>query len=316
MNPLFFKKFLISNCNYINNSRYKINQEIDLNNCFFSVIQNEGNGGVILIENSALNMIIKDSFFYQCISSGSGGAIYFNNGYNSQLNRVCGLKCKSGFELSCQFSLLLTSNNLNYLNQLEFCSISKCFNNSLGSTTIFLSGGKQNVTNINISYNKNTHYSGIFYAHSIDMFSKFCTFSNNSVTQYRCFTFHYGTGNMTKSNIINNYIPIDSVVFINSGTYFLIECILTNNLITLLHAHCGSLTLIDCIINHEFSKIGNAILSPYNSNFSSTLKIIHFNTKYLLYEELIFCLGNKYIESFQKLNLISLKFLLINYLTQ
>ena len=264
-------------------------------------------------------MIINDTTFYECItSSGNGGAIFFLGGYNSQLNRVCGIKC---FGINGQFSYI--SPNSNYFNYLDYLSISECYNSSIGDNSIYLNFGLQNINNLNSSFNKNKGYVGIILFYNPNKFlSYYCTFYNNSEIQYTIIHFQSGTGgNLSNWNIINNYGKDRGIIYIWSVHYKLIECIFINNKIVLLYIDSGTLTLLNCIINHQFeiSTISNPIIEPFNTNIASSFEIKHYSTKFLILNELINCyinfnlkiqISNKFEKNYLNLFKILLIFLI------
>ena len=235
-----------------------INQNININNCLISFIYSSGNGGAIYINSSIYSLNINDTTFYQCIStSGHGGAIYFENGFIIQLFRICALYCKSNSGNHYQFAYLQTNNN----QLLDLISISKCYNNTVGYTTLFLIFGNQSLSNINISYNSNIAHSGISHVPSSILFSIYCTLYNNTVSFYNCIYLNSETGTISKSNIISNNSPSYGVIFVDSvGNYILTECIFDKNQNVLLYIS-GKLTLHNCFILS-----GSSIISGIVSN--------------------------------------------------
>ena len=69
-------------------------------------------GGAIYINNTTLFLIINETTFSNCSSiSGNGSAIYFINGLNIQLFRICAVGCKSAPSYTNQFAFLRTNSN-------------------------------------------------------------------------------------------------------------------------------------------------------------------------------------------------------------
>ena len=57
---------------------YSLNNNIFLNNCFFSRISRfNGNGGIVSVSNINFKMSIIESVFYLCNSTQRGGSIYY-----------------------------------------------------------------------------------------------------------------------------------------------------------------------------------------------------------------------------------------------
>ena len=179
-----------------------INQVINLQNCIISFIFSSGNGGAIFI-NTSLLLSLQDTTFYECSSSCQGGAIYFTNGLNIQLIRICGLNCRTTSVTDNQFAYFLSYND----QILSLTTISKCSNNTFGYTTLCLAFGNQNLYNSNISYNHNIHISGIYHHNPNKMLSTYNTFNNNSVSSYKCIHLQGTTGNISKTNFILNNSP-------------------------------------------------------------------------------------------------------------
>ena len=196
-----------------------INQNININDCLISYYSSSEFGSVIYIDNS-FSLSINDTTFYQCISQGWGGAIYFQYGLNIQLYKICAINCKAK---SFQFAFFRTMYNSNQTIDLNI--ISKC-NNPQGDTTLNLYYGNQIIINSNITFNENDSCSGINYDTPFQMKSYHCTFYNNSVRTFYCIFCEGSTGDISKINIILNNSPMNyGVVTIDGGLYSLNECI-------------------------------------------------------------------------------------------
>ena len=92
------------------------------NNCY------NDNGGIICISEKKSKLKLNNCVFYNCCSSLSGGAIYFNSyfeGTTVELNKICANNC---FANSYQFAYIgVYINGQNFYNLL---SINKCNNNN------------------------------------------------------------------------------------------------------------------------------------------------------------------------------------------
>ena len=246
------------------------NQNINMNFCLISIISSNNQGGAIYI-STLLSLNINDTTFYQCISTESGGAIYFENGLNTQLFRICAICCNSGDREFYQFAYLQTTFN----QILDLITIYNCTNLN-GEYTLTLDYGNQNMSNINISYNNNRQTSSIWYRYPYSMFSDYCTFYNNSAISHNCIWLVGNTGTISKSNIILNNSPKSyGVVQVSySGNYILKECIFDQNQNTLLSVNEGSLQIINCYYltgsSSTYGSISNTLLIKQTNTFLIT----------------------------------------------
>ena len=259
-NKVFFSRqhlYLKSTCISYRN----VDKDIFMNHCLFNNFFSTFDGGVIYI-SSTYSLNINDTTFYQCISSGNGGAIYFTNGLNVQLFRICAVGCKSYYG---QFAWIQTHHN----HILDLITINNCGNTS-GTNTLIVYYGNQNISNINISYNNVLWISGIIYYYLNSMFSNFCTFYNNTDSYaYGCIYLSGNKGTISKANFILYDGPI--VVYANSGDHNLFECIFDQNKNILLSANSGStLQLNNCYyLTGSTSTIGSIInlLIPTSTDY-------------------------------------------------
>ena len=268
-NKIFYKILIILNLKASCISSRTVNENINMNNCLIKDISSlSGNGGVIFI-NTELSLIINDTTFYQCTSSGDGGVIYFINGLNINLFKICTVGCKSASTYCSQFALLQTNNNQIF----DLITIYNCSNLN-GYETLRLVYGKQNISNINISYNNNIYVSGVYYVNPTSMFSNYCSFYNNTVSSFSCIHFCSNVGTISKSNIILNNSPSFGVVFVEIGNYILKECIFDKNKNILLYV--GSVSTMQ--LNNCY------FLTDSSSTYGSiTNSLIITNTYYYLY---------------------------------
>ena len=239
-------------------------------------------------------LLINDTTFYQCISTTTeSGAIYHVFGIEMKLFRICALNCRSAPSFHNQFAnFYKTNNNLNFI---DYLTVSKCFNQSQGHTTLRLYGGNQTFTNSNVSNNLNIANSGILLSNPNNLLFFFCSFYNNSSSQGKIINLELKTGNISLINIIKN----DSfggfgVIFLESGIYYLNECIFFNNIGTLLYVNSGSLILINCILNHTLNKISTntktaPIINTLITNETSSYLLTHYNTNFIYSNTNILC---------------------------
>ena len=248
-NPTFI---LLANCI---KSR-TVNQNINMIYCLIKDFSSSDSGGAILI-NTAKSININGTTFYSCFSTnGHGGAIWFDNGLNINLFRICAVRCSA---FNRQFAYLETT----YNQLLDLITIYNCSNIN-GYQPLNLAYGNQNISNLNMSYNNNNHISGINYYNPNSMLSSYCTFYNNSAGSTRCIQFYGNSGTISKSNIILNNSPTNyGVVYVNTGNYILKECIFDQNKNTLLYVVSScTLQLINCYyLTGSSSTFGSVLFS-------------------------------------------------------
>ena len=273
-NIIKYNKIIKSNCL---NSKIN-NQNIWIQNCLISIISSVGDGGAIYISGN-YDLFINDTTFYQCISiSGQGGAIFFYNGLDFQLFRICGFNCHAGINKPFQFSWSYTFKN----HILDLNSISKCSNESTGTQTLQLEYGKQKINNINMTFNYVIYVSGIVYFIPTSMNNDYSTFYNNTSSSHVCIHPYGKSGQILKSNIINNISPIYGVIGgWNSGIYTFLDCNFFGNLNILIYINSGSISLINCSINHDIYKITTLSgLNPYIFPLNTTISKFHSHDSY------------------------------------
>ena len=239
--------FFQSNCIYIRT----VSQNINMKDCLISMISSESGGAIYI--SGGYNLNINDTTFFDCFSLRDGGAIWFQNGLNPQLFRICALYCRTSSEYNFQFSYFSTI----YSQVFDLISISKCNNNTIGYTTLTIQSENQNLFNSNISYNNNIRISGIYFYNPVNMLNNFCTFYNNTVRDYWCIYLQFNTVTISKSNIILNNTNYGVVFVTNSGNYILNECFFDKNKDILLFVDSGTLELINCYyLTGSFSTSG------------------------------------------------------------
>ena len=275
-------------------NRLILENDTIINNCLISTISTSVIGGSIYI-NGEYNLYINDTSFFQCINyNEKGGAIFFIGGLNFKIFRTCALFCSTNKYY--QFAYIHTNNN-NNSNFINYLSISKCSNNSIGFTSLLLYYGIQNLSNTNSSFNYNKEVSCIHIIEPNNFFSIYNTFYKNNAQNCICFYFIGNFGYIYNSNIISNHSPFLGNVYIGSGSYFLNECIFKDNNNSLFYINFGSLTLNNCIINQDLLTITTNTKTQPQFNpllISNTNSYIlnHYNTQFIYSNELKICIFN------------------------
>ena len=237
-------------------------------------------GGCIYISEVQCNLSIEDSVFYNSSSVGNGGAIYFSSTYSqSQLKRICGIKCLSNYY---QFGFIKTNNN--YINQIEFISLSQCsYEYSQGYYTFQLNYGIQIISNVNSSNHLMKGHSGLSLADSNSINALYFNYFNCTVSEGpgACLWRGSQTRNLSYGNIIKLIQYKYGVIYIVNGVFSLNHIYFSNNNFNLISNFQSTITLSNCQINHISSSLGTfsstscLITTNYDIN---TLKIQIYNT--------------------------------------
>lgn len=138
------------------------------------------------------NLLIEKSSFYNCINIGTSiyelgiGAIYFGSSGDAVLSKICGIKSAAVNNSEGTFCLMAVDRKP-YRNQMLDSSVSECgIENDKTASPIDIKFGKQTISNVNSSCNILRAISGLFiYSINDVAYVKFCSFSNNSNTEYR-----------------------------------------------------------------------------------------------------------------------------------
>jgi len=247
---------------FIDQGRSHVDNNISISNCFFSrYLSYSGNGGVIYVTVNSCSMNINFSMFYNCFCSVEGGAIFFNSLY-SYLRMICANCCSASFS---HFAYLRASQ----MNLVEYLSVSKCFQTTIGSFSILLNYGNQRVDNINSSMNNANWGSGIYIWSPSSYTSSHCTFSNNKVADRYCICLGSTSEmiSMTYANIVHNNSPNNGVVtFSGTGSKKMMYCIFHNNQDYLFCVNEGSLEVSHSFIDHPGSFSTSIAVSTSNNN--------------------------------------------------
>ena len=267
----------------ISQGRFHFEISFEIGFCsFHRLTQYSENGGVLFVSDGSYSMLVSNSMFYNCSSSGHGGAIYFNS-INSTIQRVCANRCscKASDDHYGQFANLIASNE----NNVDYASMSVCSSLCSGEAPIHLYQGNQRANNINSSLNCAFQCSGILIQSPLSFISSFCTFSNNQVSHSICIYFNSCSGILSFANIVHNNSPHASygVVFVNYGSPKLNNCIFDMNQNTLFCVLSGGLE-----VSHSYISLTGALsisiaISIANNNSLSkkqTYQIDFFNSFY------------------------------------
>jgi len=249
------------------------NMNITIAECSFSrSLAFSDDGGVINVHGGSYWMNVTNSMFFNCLSTQSGGAIYFYSSF-SYLKMVCANRCRA---MVCHFSII-TASKVNYV---EFISTSFCSNTTLGSYSIRIQNGNQSLDNSNISMNNAEMVSGILIQSPSSFKSIHCAFSNNKVSYNRCISICSTSTTITISsyNVVHNNSPSGSGVVhhFGGGLSKMTYCLLQYNSNHLFCVDSGFLEVSNSYLDH-------LQLSFSTSTVVSTLSNNSF-TKYMTYQ--------------------------------
>jgi len=233
---------------------------VTLFDCSFSRLQYlSGNGGVIFLAASFIFRVYS-CMFYSCLAD-FGGAIHITVS-DSQISMICAHRC-NGIQYYHFGYLKATGNNL-----VEYHSMSSCSNNSIGMMSLCTDYGDQSLCNMNSSYNKGSHYSGIYMGNPSSLSGIHCTFYFNQPSGHSCITFIAYSGTLSFCNVVSNISPNGfGIVFVRSGAYYLKYCIFNNNSNTLFHVDANTLSVSDSFINHTGTKFIGAVTYSQNNTY-------------------------------------------------
>jgi len=262
----------------INKGRSVENLNISLDDCFFQrQMSFTGDGGVIYVNVGTLSMNITNSMFFNCGATSNGGAISFTS-QNSFVSKVCANKCSSS---QGHFAYIKAS----VFNHIELLSISLCSMSSTGYYPIFLFTGHQRCDNMNSSLNSASWGSGMSSVSSSYFSSSRCTFANNIASSRACLFLSSNKGNFSFINIVHNINPkVSGVVYLNSGSPFMDNCVFHMNSNTLFWVEFGQLTVTNSFISHD----GNLSMSV-SVQLSTNNMYIWTNTFQIPYFASVYC---------------------------
>ena len=275
--------------NLISEERLYFNENINLYNCYFNRLNEfqNGNGGILLIENFDTKLNINECIFYKCNSNGDGGCIYYssqtiNSGIN--LTKTCSNECQCGKNLIGNFCLLLIKKDINNINNIILLSILKCGYNYNGYYSIRLQNGNQKIKFLNSTNNKCEYISSIGIIVPNDFFLIYSNINNNKVLNDRCLYFYSGlNNNINFTNIINNNSPNLGIISIyNNGNNNFNYCIFNNNLNNLFFIEIGNINLFNSILNNinELNLLNINYLN--NNNFINLNLILKYSFNFYL----------------------------------
>jgi len=254
-----------------------------LNQCHISYFEISGSGGpVYFVSSSVCHLVIENSKFMNCISSGKGGAIRFDcPSYGGcAFDKVCASNCSAtGTDLDNggQFSYSNTgSSKINYyiMTSHSYCAISSSFYNSLSAHN-----GNQLFININSSNNNAVYCAGLYCFLETTCEVSFSTFYNNQAYAINIGFRYCPAHNIMKwSNVVKSSSPGGyAVIYSGSAVTSIFNTTFTDNAgLLFIVVTSGSLTVDKCWIAHS-GDIGGVNFISTKSYLSSHAITHQFN---------------------------------------
>ena len=247
-------------------------------NCFFKNIFSENNS--IFNFKISNKIVFENIIFCNCSGKISGGIISFIGSYLSGIifYKTCFNEC-FGHYIWQEGPLIYCNILENQKNQIFLSTFSKNgLINNLGEHLFKLSGGNQTIKDINSSLNSITRNSFGQFHSPFTFFSIFCNVLKNNVSNHGCIHLISSSLILSFFNIILNNSPNGNGIINSYQSSILIKnCLFFNNYNTLLYNYQGSLTLIDCNIEHNsFLSSGVVVLNNINYTLIETIIIKNF----------------------------------------
>ena len=266
----------------LNQARLHFEIDFNINLCeFFRSTSYSGEGGVIYVNGGSYFMNISNSLFFNCMSNNNGGAIYFSSS-NSLIQKTCASKCscQTADNFYGQFGFITATIN----NHVEYLSLSYCSHLTTGEAPIRVDKGNQRLDNINSSLNNAYQISGYGVWGPTTFSSLFCTFSNNKVADGFCLFLNSNSGTISYANIVHNNSPTKGVIYSESGSPKLYNCIFDMNQNTLFCVLSGGLE-----VSHSFISLTGALSVSIAISIANNNSLSKRQTYYLQFYNSAYC---------------------------
>jgi hypothetical protein len=233
-----------------------------VSNCFFKSITSESSGGALCC-TSVSQLLVEFSSFFTCRANGNGGGIHFYNTGSGEcvLNEVCCNDCCTTTGTWGQFLNAYVQNIESKKNYVNYSSIARCITD-LSNTceTLCQCYGRDCCQSVNISMNKISDRSGIYFCTTVDSNSVtgsllYSSFADNNASRYNCIHLNNAANFEIKCcNIIRNtQVELNSygTIRANWNTNIYDSCILENKATYIFYADSSSytITLSNCTVD-------------------------------------------------------------------
>jgi hypothetical protein len=257
-------------------------------NCLFQSITASSAGGALYCVSPVTYLLIESSSFFSCKTSSQGGAIYFSNSNNGQsvLHTLCVNDCNGGSVWGQQVCAFVSNNALSK-NYINYSSFTRCVNYQSESLSIY--SGKVCCPSINLSMNKLSYYSGIYFCAYVDSNSVTCSLSYTTITDtysssHSCILFcTTGAKYEIKScNILRNTqgsLSSYGTIYTYGNTMIADSCILENNANYIFYQGSSqyTFTLSNCTVDSTSNNGYLTTLSTVTKSF--ILALNHMSTQ-------------------------------------
>jgi hypothetical protein len=266
------------------------NQCVHILNCLFQSVTSTSNGGAVSCGTSVAYLLVESTSFFSCKTSGSyGGAICYNSQSSGQsvLHTVCGNDCSTSGSYGHHIAIFVYNTALtkNYVN---YSSFSRCLNEQQGEA-LSIYNGKICCPSLNVSMNRCSWCSAIYFIHYSDSNSVTCSLSyssivDNSAVSSTCIYFSSsGVKSEIKScNILRNTqgnLDAQGTIYPYKNLVIEDSCILENKATYIFYQADSSysITLSNCTVD-SFSNSGR--LTTQNTVTKSfILGLNHMSTR-------------------------------------
>jgi hypothetical protein len=260
-----------------------------VSNCLFRSISSSSDGGALYC-SSAAYFLVESTSFFSCKTSGSFGAIYFqNSGGQSVLYEVCAYDCCTTNSNGCQFAYIQVGNVASSKNYANYSSISHCVNAISSSWYILgLCYGKTFCPSVNISLNKCYYSSAIACwptsdSNSVTGSLKYSSFTDNNAITASCIWLNRGgaKSEIKSCNILRNTqgsLDTYGTILTSEKLTIYDSCILENKANRIFHqASSYTTTLSNCTVDKTTNNQNLVIQNTITESF--ILALNHMSTQ-------------------------------------
>jgi hypothetical protein len=259
-----------------------------VHNALFQNLAGSSNGGAIYCNSVTVNVLIEETSFISCTTSGVGGALYLIITGECIITKVCGSRCKTTSQ-NCLFDYVSVTASYDKRNSFLHSSVCNTVENSYWN--IRHSYGKVLFEFSNISNNQISSQTGIFTdgqnaanSNEIGFSLKYSSVTNNKAVNYICFQIYNGGSSCVKQfqscNIINNTSPSSSYGLINLQGKLIINdsTILGNTGRYQVYENGGPSIISNCTIDFTTSGVTSGVTITNSPSTSFINKISGFST--------------------------------------
>ena len=228
-----------------------------IKNSIFLSIKDIGSASIDFRHRTSIELLVMECMFNNCSTQGNGGALHFDCNRNGTiaLYKLCITFCYTlNVDSYGQFALISIASNKNCL--INLISYSKCspFHQSYNIySSLYISYGKQNISNTNSSYNHASFHSSICIVSPTNLSLYLSAFTYNNVKTYYNLCFQSSSSisrfYIEFCNIINNNSPdtVGGVIYSDGGFVFN-DCIFMYNSDYLFSHYTGN----KCYVNRGY----------------------------------------------------------------